>query len=102
MEIPDGWKKTTALIRNEIPKRKAKGAKRQKKCEQAKRDAGFVRAWIPISIVEIADAQGWDVLALQLQQRTSSCSKVKKLIVYFTKKFLGYCGDLIKPRIRAK
>lgn len=68
-EVPEGWKKTTAIVRDDAAPRK-KGAERQKKSDDSKRAAGMVRAWVPSTLVALSELEGWDTVVKRAKRRS--------------------------------
>lgn len=60
--IPVGWVATVAITRASAvqqPKAKKKGALRQKKLEDKRRDEGLKKEWVPKELIELGQLIGW-------------------------------------------
>jgi hypothetical protein len=65
---PAGYKKITAFVKDDSDPKK-KGAARQKKSEDEKKNAGMKRAWVPEKILLLAELHGWDLVLKRAEKR---------------------------------
>ena len=69
-DIPSGWMETVAIVRapsNQHEEVKKKGAARQKKLEDKKRNEGFKKEWVPVELPELVRLLGWSEVLRRIQ-----------------------------------
>lgn len=93
-EIPAGYKKTMAIVKDDSVPRK-KGASRQKKLEEKKREEGLRKAYVPLEILDLADRHGWSEILFRAKRERSFMAK---LFTNACSAFLGQLKSTANPR----
>lgn len=65
----DGYKWTRALVKDDNAQKK-KGASRQKKMDDKKREEGFKRDYVSIELIELSDLIGWTEIVVRAKRES--------------------------------
>lgn len=71
-DIPSGWMETVAIVRapsTQQEKAKKKGAARQKKLEDKRRNEGLKKEWVPTELLELVRLLGWAEVLRRIQHK---------------------------------